>query len=164
MHKPYHYTKKPGRHQKTTADLPANWKSIIIEKSILGWSEVEIRAEIMKSNGKGAKNITMLWYALQRHQKEFLETVLLGKELCEAWWTAEGRKRIRSKYFRDHVWFLNMKNRFGHNWKDKQEIALQTSLYAENEGKTVDDLRREVVELAKQIIAADAGVAVPGKA
>jgi hypothetical protein len=109
-----------GRPHKTLKDLPSNWQDIIISCSLKGYSEVEIRAELIKSSGTSAKNIIGLWYALKEHEAEFLKTVNIGKILCEAWWTAEARKRLRGKNFQSFVWFKNMQNRFG--WKDKLDL------------------------------------------
>ena len=110
---------KRGSKQFTIKELPKNWKDIIINLSLKGYSEVEIRAEIVKK-GKTAKDIIGLWYKLQDRESEFKQTIIIGKALCEAWWTAQSRKGIRGRTFQSFVWFANMKNRFG--WKDKTDI------------------------------------------
>lgn len=106
-----------GRPPKTIKDsLPENWKELILNMCAQGFSEVEIRAAL-SMNGK--KFSHTLWYSLQAREAEFQETISIGKILCEAWWTMQARKGLRSKTFQSFLWFTNMKNRFGHSWKDK---------------------------------------------
>lgn len=107
-----------GRPVKTVANcLPDNWKDLILGMSYQGYSEAEIRAELTMNGKKFNHN---LWYSLQDRDKEFQETITIGKVLCEAWWTSQARKGLRSKSFQSFIWFCNMKNRFG--WKDKTDV------------------------------------------
>ena len=119
-HKKYNYTMKPGRPSKTTADLPKNWKNIMLRMSRRGASEIQIRAAILSSNGLTYDSVRNTWYKLQEKDSEFREAIMLGKIFCEAWWIEKGQKKLNSKYFQGYTWFNNMKNRFG--WHDKTEI------------------------------------------
>lgn len=97
--------------------LPSNWKQIIMEKCAEGWSEAEIKAHLCM---KGKRFSDPIWDSLKEKDAEFVDAIRKGKVLCEAWWTKQSRKGIRSKHFQSFLWFCNMKNRFG--WKDKTEI------------------------------------------
>ncbi len=54
-----------------------------------------------------------------RYHPEFSDTIKRGIRLSEIWWQKEGRTSLRDKDFRDALWYMNMKNRFG--WRDKHE-------------------------------------------
>jgi len=110
-----------GRPRKTLEDMkfPENWKDIVFEMSSKGCSDVEIRAAIIKSCGLKSKNITGMWYALQKRDEEFYETIKIAKELCQAWWEQQGREALEKKIFQTGCWYANMKNRFA--WKDQHE-------------------------------------------
>ncbi|HEB13755.1 MAG TPA: hypothetical protein ENI13_02110 [candidate division CPR3 bacterium] len=60
-------------------------------------------------------------YALIKRDKEFSATIKEAVLLAEAWWMTMGRKNLRRKTFRDVLWYMNMKNRFG--WKDKHDVT-----------------------------------------
>lgn len=106
---------KNGRPQLTVEDcMPKGWENIIIKKSFLGWSEVEIRAHLCMLGGRFSHGT---WHTLQKRDEKFLETIKKGKLLCQAWWERVGRKKLNSKNFQTGLWSMNMKNRFG--WSDK---------------------------------------------
>lgn len=113
--KKYNYTKKTGRPQKTLKDLPKNWKEIVIELSAQGKAECQIRAALCGIN-------ISLWYALEKREKEFAETLKKAKYLCKAWWIDQGQQGLTTVGFQTGLWSMNMKNRFG--WSDKQDYRV----------------------------------------
>lgn len=72
--------------------------------------------------GRGVKTIEAIWNELQVREYEFARTIKIGRVFCEAWWIEKSRKGLRSKYFKEALWFMNMKNRFPDHWRDKYEI------------------------------------------
>lgn len=121
MPRKYNYTKKTGRPQTQLKDaFPPNWQGLILKMASQGCSDVEIRAAIIKYNGLSFTAVRALWYELKKREAEFSETLLLARILCEAWWQEKGRKKLSARYFRDHTWLANMKNRFG--WRERAEI------------------------------------------
>lgn len=139
-----------GRPTMTTKDLPSDWKEKIIEMSLEGMSDVEIRAKLCVKNKKFSHD---LWYALKAREPEFAETLQIGKVLCQAWWEEQGRKidhlmHEKGRVFETGLWYANMKNRFG--WRDKTEIEhdLPDEAYQKLKGMSVDELMKKAAELA----------------
>lgn len=120
-------TKKPsvgkhpgGRPTKNIKDiLPDNWKEIVLEKLNEGASKDEIRRALCNISGKFS---LCLWYALEKRDKEFSETIKIGHCLSKGWWEEQGRLNLKTPGINSGLWFMNMKNRFPEDWKDKQEI------------------------------------------
>lgn len=116
---------KVGRPLKKIEDcLPVGWQDVILEMSAEGLSDVEIRAKLCLLGGKFNHEI---WYALIEREKEFSEIIKKGKVLCQAWWEEQGRKGLHDQYFQPALWFINMKNRFKDDWKDKTDIEHSVS-------------------------------------
>src|SRR3990167_2819399 len=117
-----------GRPKTTTADLPKNWKDIVINLSARGYSEVGIRSKLCMPTGKPFCYQT--WYTLKSRDVEFYETLQIGKVLCQAWWEEKSMKNLlhsKAKVFETGSWYANMKNRFG--WRDIQEVEHKGSVY-----------------------------------
>ena len=45
-----------------------------------------------------------------------------GLDLSQAWWEGKGRQNLENRDFNFVGWFMQMKNRFRHDWKDKHEV------------------------------------------
>jgi len=61
-------------------------------------------------------------YEWAKNNPAFSDALKTAMELCEAWWTAQGRVHMMVKEFNHVLWYMQMKNRFG--WRDKQETEL----------------------------------------
>lgn len=107
-----------GRPKKTLDDLPSDWRETVIKMSMDGCSECEIRAALTV---RGGKFYHQLWDALEKREEEFSSTLKKAKKLCQAWWEKQGRINLKEKDFNHVLWYMNMKNRFSDEWKDKQE-------------------------------------------
>ncbi len=120
MPKKYHYTRKTGRPTKTSNDLPSNWKAMVIELSLQGKFEEQIRTAICLSAGKHPESIDTLWSKLKEREDEFQEVLKKATTFRKAWWLDAGQKGIKTTFFNTGAWFIVMKNCFG--WRDKTEI------------------------------------------
>ena len=87
-----------------------------------GASDVEVKAYLYELRGSFSND---LWVRWMKEEREFSETIKVGKMLSEAWWAKTGRKNLENKEFSFTGWYMNMKNRFG--WSDKQEIDNKSS-------------------------------------
>ena len=59
---------------------------------------------------------------------EFSNTIKRGLELSQVWWEKQGRTNIQNKDFSWVGWFMNVKNRFPEDWRDKKEIQNKTKI------------------------------------
>lgn len=107
---------KAGR-PKAELDLPEGWQDEIISLYSEGASDVEVKALIIGWRGSISND---LWERWMQEEKDFSETIKIGKALSAAWWERVGRKQLGNKEFSYTGWYMNMKNRFG--WADKQVI------------------------------------------
>ena len=57
-----------------------------------------------------------------RFNQDFSDTIKKGFELCQAWWERAGRLNLDNKDFSYTGWFMNVKNRFHKEWRDKHEV------------------------------------------
>lgn len=135
--------------------LPENWKDIILEMSVEGKSEVQIRAALITSAGVNAVSIEGLWYALRDREEEFLRTLKIAKGLCQAWWEEQGRVGLMHSSFSKFeaaVWFANMKNRFG--WQDKLDVVhdMSEELLSKYKDMSPDELVSKTAELARIVL------------
>jgi len=97
------------------------WKNDILSLYAEGASDVEIRGLIIEKM-EGRDSCTFhLWERWLEEVPEFLETIKKGRELCQIWWESQGRKNLQNRDFSPTLWFMNMKNRFRDDWKDKHE-------------------------------------------
>lgn len=105
-----------GRN-KALLDLPENWYNQVLNLYSEGASDVEVKALIYQWRGSFSND---LWDRWLKEEKEFSETIKMGKLISEAWWNKAGRKNLENRDFNYTGWYMNMKNRFG--WMDKQAL------------------------------------------
>ncbi len=74
----------------------------------------------------------------ERHP-EFLEAVNKGMQVSQGWWEMKGRLATVGEIdgFNATAFIFNMKNRFKHDWRDKQEIE-QTHSFKDMEDSELD--------------------------
>lgn len=106
-----------GRPRTTLADLPPDWKEIMIDVSQEGGSKVEAMARLGINRGA--------WKTLTEDSAEFLTTVEQCDILCQNWWETQGRKMTVSGQGSAVVWKFNMQNRF--NWREKSDSDISSS-------------------------------------
>ncbi len=67
------------------------------------------------------------FYRWVEEHKEFSDTYRLGLDFSQGWWEEQGREALYSsndplsQKINPSMWFMNMKNRFREDWKDKHE-------------------------------------------
>ena len=64
-------------------------------------------------------------------KKDFSAAMNKGRLYCQAWWEAKGRVNIEKSQFNTALWFINMKNRFPSEWRDKHEIEHTGDVHVE---------------------------------
>lgn len=109
--------KDTGRPTIQLKDLPKNWKKKAFELAKVGASGIEIR---VKACG-GICHRT--WERLIVESDDFCEAIRECADLCRIWWEENGRENLKTKVFRDNLWFINMKNRF--HWSDRVEKTIK---------------------------------------
>lgn len=103
---------------KHAGGRPTKYDPALIEPMLDGFSNGMSRIEVAV-NILGITQETMrVWVATNA---EFSAAVKIGEEMSQAWWQEKGRSNLQTEVFRDALWYMNMKNRFG--WRDKQELT-----------------------------------------
>lgn len=85
------------------------------------------------------KSTLYVW--LEKHP-EFMDAKQIAIAKCRLWWEKEGKTGLwnqgnrsgsfsESKSFNTGVWIFNMKNRFKDDWRDKQDIDINSDLEKE---------------------------------
>jgi hypothetical protein len=111
-------TKKKMGRPKIELDLWRGWAKEIIELYVEGASDVEIKALIWKKKGAFSND---LWDRWMDEEKDFSETIKMGRTFAKSWWEKKGRSGVDSQEINSTMWYMNMKNRYG--WRDKQDIT-----------------------------------------
>jgi hypothetical protein len=62
------------------------------------------------------------------YNKKFSESVKNGLWSSQGWWEKQGRENLKERDFNYTGWIMNMKNRFGKDWRDKHDLEVDTSL------------------------------------
>ena len=87
----------------------------IVERMAEGASQAEVAREIGIARSA--------WYRWRDQHPEFAQAVQEGLWRAQGWWEREGRVNLGSREFNHVLWFMNMKNRFPADWRDRQEVA-----------------------------------------
>ncbi len=125
------------------------WVADIIGLYSEGASDVEIRGLIIEKlvNRKSLSHV--LWERWLAEEEDFSETIKEGRQLSQVWWEKQGRVNLQNKEFSPTLWFMNVKNRFKDDWRDKQEVEMSGGLSLEN--KTEAELDAEIESLSQDI-------------
>lgn len=57
---------------------------------------------------------------------EFRDALDRARLSSQAWWEEKGHNSLDKSCFQSNLWNFNMKNRFKTDWKDKQEVEVDT--------------------------------------
>ena len=109
--------KRPLGKPRAETRFPENWKELILQ------------------SGKEGKHITdflikldISWethdHMLERNP-DYRETVSDYQKLCEQWWYDNAHNHMMENGGRNYnarLWSLIMRNKFGKNWSDKQQV------------------------------------------
>lgn len=87
----------------------------LIERGKEGWSVAEVCSEfgIVKET----------FYDWVKHKPKFSDAFRIYKAHCQGWWERQGREGLHADKFQAALYKLNMVNRFGSDWKDKQDVT-----------------------------------------
>ena len=123
---------KMGAPTKYTDDMPSR----AFELFKIGASKAEICLEL---------DICFdTFQEYQANHPDFLEAVKKGMQISQGWWEMKGRKATVGEVegFNATSFIFNMKNRFKHDWKDKQEIDNTHSFGDISEEELDEKIRR----------------------
>lgn len=93
-----------------------------------------------------------------RKNEDFSNSIKVGTDLSQAWWEDIARNNILQNtrndgspiVFNTSLWFMNMKNRFKDEWKDKHEVEQVSTIKIEHATKSDDQLESEILALIPQ--------------
>tara|TARA_R110001599_G_scaffold332283_2_gene547558 strand:+ start:272 stop:682 length:411 start_codon:yes stop_codon:yes gene_type:complete len=111
-------SKKSVGRPKKSLDLWKGWAKDVLDLYVDGASDVEIKALVWQKKGSFSND---LWDRWMDEEKEFSETIKMGRTFAKAWWEKKGRSGVDSQEINSTMWYMNMKNRYG--WRDKQDIT-----------------------------------------
>jgi len=119
--------KKIKKEEPKKVGRPTKYDPIFCETIIPIFEDGKGLASVAKFLGITRET---LWDWRNTHE-EFSNAVKHGLYLSQEWWEEKGREGLFSDpqgpKINSQLWFLNMKNRFADDWRDKQEIE-QTNI------------------------------------
>lgn len=112
-----------GNEENRSVGRPSKYNDTMITTALQlmgeGASITEVAADIGVS-----KDTIYDWINpdSERYIVEFSDAIKKGKELSQAWWEYQGRKNLANPKFSSTLWFMNVKNRFKEDWRDRHEV------------------------------------------
>lgn len=124
-----------GRPRTTVADLPENWKQIMMDEAQTGGSNVSLMV-VLGIHGHA-------FNTLIEDDINFRETVGACQLLAQHWHEKRGRDMISGANGNAVVWKFSMQNRF--SWKEKTELAGDQDAPVQIETKKKDLNHEELI-------------------
>jgi len=87
------------------------------------------------------------FYRWKEENRIFSDSIKKGVDFSQGWWEKQGREGLfsnndpMSNKINPTVWFMNMKNRFQQDWRDKHEVEVETE-----SNKTEYEVRKSLYE------------------
>lgn len=105
----------------------------VVELGRIGASRAEMAAELGISRSNA-------WYAYQEKHEDFRDAVKEAEALSQAWWEKKGREATFGGCdgFNATSYIFQMKNRFSHDWRDKQDHEHKVGLTVNISGDDAD--------------------------
>ena len=108
-----------GRPKEGLETLPDGWRDKILNLYSEGASDVEIKELIWGWRRRFSND---LWDRWMEEEPIFSETIKRGRKKSQVWWERNGRENLENKNFSYTGWFMQVKNRFPRDWRDKKEV------------------------------------------
>ena len=67
-------------------------------------------------------------YEWKEKHPEFSDAIKRGVAASQGWWEEQGRQHLQNPKFNSTLWFMNIKNRFYQEWRDKRDVDLSGSV------------------------------------
>ena len=101
--------------------FPTVWTTIMKRRVETLFDQGASIAEVCREMGI-SRNTFKTWRTSVDAQKAaFREAIVMGLEASEAWWLRQGRENLENRGFNNHLWQLNMMNRWLWNTNKKEE-------------------------------------------
>ena len=104
------------------------WCDIVVDMMTEGASKAEVCAALPDKN---TIKLGICWDTFSdamKNHPEFSEAVKKGLQLGQAWWEEQGRTNLQNGKFNYTGWFMQIKNRFPKDWRDKQEHVIDADI------------------------------------